>query len=106
MQSNKGLAKFIDHTLLRPDALPSDILRLCDEAVDWGFFSVCVNPWHVERCAAALAGQPVIVCTVIGFPLGANRAPAKKFEAEDALKAGAGELDMVINLGALKSGDR
>lgn len=100
-----ALAQYIDHTLLKPDATATDIARLCDEAVAHGFHSVCVNPYHVPFAVTHLRGTGIKVCTVIGFPLGATTSFAKMCEARDAIGAGAGELDMVINVGALKSGD-
>lgn len=100
-----NLAKYIDHTLLKPQADKTSIKTLCDEARQYGFFSVCVNPYWVPFCKQQLSGSEVKVCTVIGFPLGANTTESKVFEAKDALKNGADELDMVINIGALKSGD-
>lgn len=99
------LARMIDHTLLKPDATPEQIDRLCAEARMYEFASVCVNPVYVHRCAQALRGSQVKVCTVIGFPLGANNSEVKVFEARKAMEDGAVELDMVINIGALKSGD-
>ena len=100
-----NLAKYIDHTLLKPQADEASIKTLCDEARQYGFFSVCVNPYWVSFCKQQLQGSDVKVCTVIGFPLGANTTESKVFEAKDALKNGADELDMVINIGALKSKD-
>jgi len=99
-------AQLIDHTLLSPDATRDSVLRLCSEALDFGFHSVVVNPCHVALAAARLHVTPVKVCTVVGFPLGANLTTTKIAEAEAALHNGAHELDMVINIGALKSGDR
>jgi deoxyribose-phosphate aldolase len=101
----KDLARFIDHTLLRADATYSDIDRLCDEAAQFGFASVCVNPIFVRRCAARLAGSSSVVCTVVGFPLGATPGENKALEARRAIRDGASEIDMVISIGALKSGD-
>ncbi|PIE20216.1 MAG: deoxyribose-phosphate aldolase [Proteobacteria bacterium] len=101
----RDLAKLIDHTLLRADATYDDIDTLCDEAREYGFASVCVNPVHVRRCAQRLRGAEPLVCTVIGFPLGATPKEVKALEARRALRDGARELDMVINIGALKSGD-
>jgi len=98
------IARFIDHTLLKPEASESDVRRLCGEAREYGFASVCVNPTWVSLCAAELQGAPVKVCTVVGFPLGATTSSVKHFETEQALKLGALEIDMVINVGALKSG--
>ncbi len=98
------LAKYIDHTLLRPDASAGEIDVLCDEALEFGFASVCINPTWVRRAAERLRGSTVKVCTVIGFPLGANTTEVKAMEARKALRDGAREVDMVINIGALKSG--
>lgn len=97
------LAKLIDHTLLKPEATEAQIRQLCDEAKAHGFRSVCVNPCWVPLCAELLQGSDVKVCTVIGFPLGANRTEIKAVEAEDAIDRGATEVDMVINVGALKA---
>ncbi len=101
----KDVARFIDHTLLRPDATYAQIDKLCAEAAEFGFASVCINPIHVKRCARALRGTEVTVCTVVGFPLGATTAETKALEARRAIRDGAKEIDMVINVGALKSGD-
>jgi deoxyribose-phosphate aldolase len=98
------IARFIDHTLLKPEATESDVRRLCAEAREYSFASVCVNPTWVSLCASELRGSPVKVCAVAGFPLGATLSPVKLFETEQALKLGATEIDMVINVGALKSG--
>ncbi len=98
------LAKYIDHTALTPETTADDIDQLCDEAARYGFASVCVNPTWVKRSAANLRGTSVKVCTVIGFPLGANTAEIKAMEARRAIRDGAREVDMVINVGALKSG--
>lgn len=100
-----NLAKVIDHTLLKPAATRAQIEKLCSEARQYGFASVCVNGYWVRTCAQLLDGSSVAVCTVIGFPLGASTTAAKVFEAEDALQNGADELDMVLNIGALKSQD-
>ncbi|AEF85946.1 deoxyribose-phosphate aldolase [Treponema primitia ZAS-2] len=100
-----GLAKFIDHTLLKPEADTAGIDKLCAEAKQYGFYSVCINSAYVARCAKTLAGSEVKVCVVVGFPLGAMGAEAKAFEAEYAVKNGADEIDMVMNIGAMKSGD-
>ncbi len=97
-------AKYIDHTILKADAKKADVQKLCDEAKQYGFASVCVNPCWVPFCAEVLKGSEVKVCTVIGFPLGANTPQTKAFEAADAIKNGAAEVDMVINIGALKDG--
>ncbi len=98
-------AKLIDHTILKPVASKEDVRRICDEAKQHGFFSVCINPYWVAYAKELLKGTDVKVCTVIGFPLGANTTAVKEYETRDALKNGADEIDMVINLGALKSGD-
>src|SRR5687768_8309552 len=98
-------ASLIDHTLLKPEASESDIKRLCDEAAQFGFASVCVNPAWVKKASEFLRGTNVPVCTVIGFPLGATLPDVKAFEARRSIFNGAREVDMVINIGALKSGD-
>ena len=98
-------ASLIDHTLLKPEASESDIRKLCDEAAQFGFASVCVNPGWVKKAAEFLKGSGVPVCTVIGFPLGATLPDVKAYEARRAIFNGAREVDMVINVGALKSGD-
>ena len=103
--SADALAGMIDHTLLKPDATADQIRQLCHEARDAGFASVCVNPTWVSLCAQELAGCAVKVCTVAGFPLGATLAAAKAFEAARTVDAGASEVDMVLNVGRLKSGD-
>jgi deoxyribose-phosphate aldolase len=99
------IAKMIDHTLLKPDATQQEIAQLCFEARKYGFASVCVNPTWVSLCAELLKGSPVKVCTVIGFPLGATAPEVKAFETENAIRQGATEIDMVINIGALKARD-
>jgi deoxyribose-phosphate aldolase len=101
----EDLAKLIDHTLLRPEATYADIDKLCDEAKKYGFASVCVNPMHVRRCAERLRGASAVVCTVIGFPLGSTPPEVKALEARRAIRDGAREVDMVLAIGALKSGD-
>ena len=101
----RDLARYIDHTLLRPDASMADIDTLCDEARTFGFASVCVNPTWVRRCAQRLRDSSVKVASVVGFPFGASTSEAKAFEARRAIRDGAREIDMVINVGALKSGD-
>jgi len=98
-------ASLIDHTLLKPEATEADIKKLCDEAAEFGFASVCVNPGWVKRAAEFLRGSGVPVCTVIGFPLGATLSDVKAYEARRAIFDGAREVDMVINIGKLKSGD-
>ncbi len=99
------LARYIDHTLLKPTATPADIDRLCDEAARYKLWSVCVNPAHVSRAARKLKGSGSKVCAVISFPLGACTTEVKLMEARAAIAEGASELDMVCNIGALKSGD-
>jgi deoxyribose-phosphate aldolase len=96
------IASFIDHTLLKPDATDAQIARLCDEARTYRFAAVCVNPARVKRCAQLLTDSGVKVCTVVGFPLGATRSEVKAFETQRAIADGATEIDMVINIGALK----
>ena len=100
----KDIAELIDHTLLNPDATENDIIKFCAEARDFGFASVCVNPTFVSLAQEELAGTNVRVCTVVGFPLGAHMSEVKSFEARQAIRQGAQEIDMVINIGALKSG--
>ena len=95
----------IDHTLLKQDATKQQIEKLCAEAKEYVFASVCVNPTWVKTSAELLTGTPVKVCTVIGFPLGASTPETKAFETKDAIQNGAGEIDMVLNVGALKSED-
>jgi len=102
----QNIASLIDHTLLRPEATRADILQLCREARDYNFASVCVNAYWVPLTVAELAASPVKVCTVVGFPLGATSTQAKVAETEAALAAGAEEIDMVQNIGALRGGDR
>jgi deoxyribose-phosphate aldolase len=101
----KDLARLIDHTLLKPEANTADIGRLCEEAVQYSFATVCVAPCYVEIAARRLQGTGIRVCSVVGFPLGNSSISVKIVEALEALKLGTHELDMVINLGALKSGD-
>ncbi|KGT38811.1 deoxyribose-phosphate aldolase [Weizmannia sp. CD-2023] len=100
-----NLAAYIDHTLLKPEATEKDILKLTAEAAQYHFASVCINPYWVKLATRELAGTGVKVCTVIGFPLGATTAETKAFETKKAIGDGADEIDMVINIGALKSGD-
>lgn len=97
--------KFIDHTLLKAFATSADIKKLCDEAIKYDFKSVCVNPANVQQAANLLKGSDVLVCTVIGFPLGANTIETKALETIDAIKNGADEIDMVINIGKVKEHD-
>ena len=99
------IACMIDHTLLKPEATRGDIVRLCGEARRYGFATVCVNPYWVALAASELAGTPVKVCTVAGFPLGATATEIKVAEAFAMLRVGAEEIDMVMNVGALRSGD-
>jgi deoxyribose-phosphate aldolase len=99
------LAKLIDHTLLKPEATRDEVVKLCEEARKHHFASVCVNTTWVPLCKAMLAGSDVMVCAVVGFPLGAMAPTSKAYEARDAVRAGAREIDMVINIGALKSKD-
>ena len=100
-----GVAALIDHTLLKPDATRQDIEKLCKEAAEHRFATVCVNPAWVATCRDLLRGSPVGVCSVVGFPLGATVADVKQFETHRVIFDGAREVDMVINIGALKSGD-
>jgi deoxyribose-phosphate aldolase len=99
------LAGFIDHTLLKPDATATEIDRMCAEAIEYGFASVCVNPVWARRVADALKGSGVVACCVVGFPFGATMPEIKAMEARRAIRDGAREIDMVVNIGALKSGD-
>lgn len=99
-----NIANMIDHTLLKPEATEEQIVQLCTEAKQYGFASVCVNPSWVKTAARELSGTDVRVCTVIGFPLGATTPETKAFETKNAIENGAREVDMVINIGALKSG--
>ena len=105
MIKKEQLAKLIDHTLLKPDATKDDIKRLCEEAKKYGFWSVCVNPTYVSLATDILGETDVKVCSVVGFPLGANTPEVKALEAERAVNDGASEIDMVMNIGALKSRD-
>jgi deoxyribose-phosphate aldolase len=102
---SSDLARMIDHTILKPDATPGEVQKLCEEAKKYSFASVCVNAGYVPLCARLLRGSPVKVCTVIGFPLGATSTASKAFETEQAIRDGAQEVDMVINVGMLKAGD-
>ncbi len=99
------LARYIDHTLLKPDATEEQVRTLCAEAREYNFRSVCINPTWVSLAANLLRGSEVLTCTVVGFPLGANEPQIKAMEARRAIRNGAREIDMVINIGALKSGD-
>ena len=99
------LGRIIDHTLLKPDATRDDLRKICSEAMAWHFFSVCVNSVNVPFCREQLRGSSVAVCAVVGFPLGAMTPNAKAFETTEAIRAGADEIDMVLNVGALRSRD-
>lgn len=98
----KAISKMIDHTLLKPDATRDEIIKLCNEAVEYGFYSVCINPSYVKLAKDKLNGTDVKIATVIGFPLGSTTLEVKAFEVRESIKNGADELDMVINIGALK----
>ncbi|MBR4421054.1 MAG: deoxyribose-phosphate aldolase [Erysipelotrichaceae bacterium] len=99
------LSKYIDHTLLKADASQEAIRRLCQEAIEYDFKSVCVNSCNIPLCKEELKGSDVLVCTVVGFPLGACSTETKVFETKDAIAKGADEIDMVINIGRLKDND-
>lgn len=103
--SGNEIARFIDYTLLKPDATEADIIRLCKNAIRYNFYSVCVNPYFVPLCKAVLEGYNTKVTTVIGFPLGASLKDVKVYEAKKALNYGADELDVVINIASAKSGN-
>lgn len=98
-----NIASKIDHTLLKADAHKDSIVKLCEEAMEYEFATVCINPYYVSLCSKLLKNSNVKVATVIGFPLGANTSQVKAFETKDAIKNGAREIDMVINIGALKN---
>ncbi|WP_334296570.1 deoxyribose-phosphate aldolase [Peptoclostridium sp.] len=100
-----NIAGLIDHTILKPDASKSEIERVCREALEYGFASVCVNGCNVEYACRMLRGSSIKIASVVGFPLGAMHASAKAFEARTAVESGAGEIDMVMNIGAFKDGD-
>lgn len=100
------LAGYIDHTLLKPDATEAQILQLCKEAIDNSFFSVCVNSYYVPLCASILKNSKVKLCAVVGFPLGAMSTETKSFETSWCIQNGADEIDMVIQIGALKDGKK
>ncbi len=102
---NTKFANAIDHTLLKADATKQQVITLCEEARKYSFASVCINPTWVKTAAQQLQGSPVKVCTVIGFPLGATTSDVKAFETDNAIINGATEIDMVINIGALRDGD-
>jgi deoxyribose-phosphate aldolase len=103
--NKEKLASMIDHTLLKPEATDNEVIKICEEAKRFSFASVCINPSFVKICKKELENSPVKVCTVIGFPLGANSTEVKKIEAMQALQDGAKEIDMVINIGKLKQKD-
>src|SRR3989338_7484461 len=100
-----SVARFVDHTLLKPYATQEEVAKLCEEARSYCFAAACINPSYVAFCAKALAGSGVKICTVVGFPLGSTTSTVKAIEARDAIANGASEFDMVINIGALKSGN-
>jgi len=99
------LARLIDHTLLKPAATLEQVAQLCDEAIEYGFGAVCINPVYVRFAAQRLTGTSVVVCNVVGFPLGATTTAAKVYETQRAIEDGSREVDMVIHVGALKGGD-
>lgn len=101
--STYPLVQYIDHTILSPEKSEQAILTLCDEALAYGFYSVCINPCHIPLAKQKLSHSSVKICTVVGFPLGANSSAVKAFEAQQAIKEGAEEIDMVINIGWAKS---
>ncbi len=103
--SGRDLARYFDHTALKPEATESQIVQLCDEARRYHFMAVCVNPVWVQRCVSLLSGADTCVATVVGFPLGATVPEVKAYEAQQMVEAGAHEVDMVINIGALKGKD-
>ncbi|HEY0840176.1 MAG TPA: deoxyribose-phosphate aldolase [Vulgatibacter sp.] len=105
IRTSLDIAPLIDHTLLKPEASRDDVIKLCDEARKHGFATVCVNSVHVGTAARALAGSKTVPIAVVGFPLGAGLPSAKAFEAREAVRCGAREIDMVINIGALKARD-
>ncbi|HEY7335867.1 MAG TPA: deoxyribose-phosphate aldolase [Bryobacteraceae bacterium] len=104
--TKREIAALVDHTLLRPEATPGDIRKLCEEARQFGFASVCINPYWVEIASSEMKNSSVKVCTVVGFPLGANTTAIKLAETSAALEAGALEIDMVLNIGELRGGNR
>ncbi|PJG85994.1 deoxyribose-phosphate aldolase [Conservatibacter flavescens] len=101
----ENIAQYIDHTALTAEKNEQDIIKLCDEALEHQFYSVCINPCHIPLAKQKLQHSNVKICTVIGFPLGANSTAVKAFETQDAIKMGAEEIDMVINVGWIKSGN-
>ncbi len=104
-RTDKAVARTIDHTLLKPDATREQVVKLCEEARRYGFYSVCVNSSNIPLAAELLAGSSTVPICVVGFPLGANLPQVKAYEAVEAIKVGAKEIDTVVNIGALKSGD-
>ena len=105
METQKNIARYIDHTLLKADATRAQVTQLCREAQEYRFAAVCVNPTHVRLCADLLKDSGIAVASVVGFPLGATSPEVKAYEARQAIQTGATEIDMVINIGALKDGD-
>lgn len=105
MESTEDIASLIDHTILKPETTRSEVRRVCAEALHYAFASVCVNPYWVPLAARELAGSPVKVCSVVGFPLGAGKTAIKAAEAEQAIRDGALEIDMVLNVGELRGGN-
>ncbi len=105
LKDKKTFAKMFDHTVLKADASRAQVIKLCNEALEYGFASVCVNSCHTKLVADMLRGSDIKTCVVVGFPLGAMSTAAKAFETRDAVESGAGEIDMVINVGALKDKD-
>lgn len=103
--SPSDIAQYIDHTLLKPEAKEEEIKKLCEEAIHYGFYSVCINSSWTDYCARKLRGTKVKVCTVVGFPLGATDCRTKAYETRNAIENGADEIDMVINVGALRNGN-
>jgi deoxyribose-phosphate aldolase len=106
MLTPEQLAALIDHTILKPEATPEQVVKVCTEARQYNFATICVNPVYVSLCAEFLRGTKVKVCAALGFPLGATTTEVKAFEARQAIEQGAGEVDMVIHVGALKAGNR
>jgi deoxyribose-phosphate aldolase len=104
-ERQQTLARTIDHTLLKPDATPEQVQQLCREALEYGFFSVCINPSYISIAKNLLNGSTTALCTVIGFPLGAMTTAAKVAETRDALSLGATEIDMVLHIGRLRAGE-
>ena len=100
-----NLAKYIDHTILKPETTRQEVITVCNEAKEYGFFSVCVNPYYVSLVSEQLAGSDVKVCSVIGFPLGASVTSIKAAETKQAIADGANEIDMVLNIAAMKNGE-